>query len=158
MRSADMGCGLRWVLVATTVCAWSAPVLAGGPLYVVPVGETLKPARWEGTVKVYTDRGDLGAVDHATANKLVASALAEWSSVPTSSFRAQVAGELANDITGANAGQVIGASNGGGIQVIYDQRGVNDRREFPKAAAGARETATLIPHDRIVGWPKHFHS
>ena len=111
MRSADhhMGRGLRWVLIATAVCAWSAPVLAGGPLYVVPVNGTMKPARWEGTVKVYTDRGDLGAVDHATANKLVASALAEWSSVPTSSFRAQIAGELANDITGANAGQVIGA-------------------------------------------------
>ena len=125
MRSADhhMGRGLRWVLIATAVCAWSAPVLAGGPLYVVPANGTMKPARWEGTVKVYTDRGDLGAVDHATANKLVASALAEWSSVPTSSFRAQVAGELANDITGANAGQVIGASNGGGIQVIYDHDG-----------------------------------
>ena len=125
MRSADhhMGRGLRWVLIATAVCAWSAPVLAGGPLYVVPANGTMKPARWEGTVKVYTDRGDLGAVDHATANKLVASALAEWSSVPTSSFRAQIAGELANDITGANAGQVIGASNGGGIQVIYDHDG-----------------------------------
>ena len=38
MRSADhhMGRGLRWVLIATAVCAWSAPVLAGGPLYVVP--------------------------------------------------------------------------------------------------------------------------
>ena len=96
MRSADrhMGRRLRWALIATAVCAWSAPVLAGGPLYVVPANGTMKPARWEGTVKVYTDRGDLGAVDHATANQLVASALAEWSSVPTSSFRAQVAGEL----------------------------------------------------------------
>ena len=111
MRSADhnMGRRPRWVLIATALCAWSAPVLAGGPLYVVPVNGTMKPVRWEGIVDVYTDRGDLGAVDHATANKLVTSALAEWSSVPTSSFRAQVKGELANDITGANAGQIIGA-------------------------------------------------
>ena len=111
MRSADrhMGRRQRWVLIATALCAWSAPVLAGGPLYVVPVNGTMKPVRWEGIVDVYTDRGDLGAVDHATANKLVTSALAEWSSVPTSSFRAHVKGELANDITGANAGQIIGA-------------------------------------------------
>ena len=77
MRSADrhMGRRLRWALIATAVCAWSAPVLAGGPLYVVPANGTMKPARWEGTVKVYTDRGDLGAVDHATANQLVANSL-----------------------------------------------------------------------------------
>ncbi len=125
MRRANhaMGRKMRSMLIAAAVCAWSAPVLAGGPLYVVPVGETMKPARWKGTVKVYTDRGNLGAVDHATANKLVASALAQWSSVPTSSFRARVAGELASDITGATAGQVIGASNGGGIHVIYDHDG-----------------------------------
>ena len=88
-----------------------------------PSGGTLKPARWEGTVKVYTDQGSLGALDNATANKLVANALKQWSSVPTSSFRAVIAGTLPFDVTGANAGQVIGASNGGGIQVIYDSDG-----------------------------------
>ncbi len=34
-----------------------------------------------------------------------------------------IAGTLPFDVTGANAGQVIGASNGGGIQVIYDSDG-----------------------------------
>src|SRR4030095_16531443 len=97
--------------------------IAGGPLFVVPSGGTLKPARWEGTVKVYTDQGPLGTLDNATANKLVANAVTQWSSVPTSSFRAVIAGQLPFDVTGANAGQVIGASNGGGIQVIYDSDG-----------------------------------
>jgi hypothetical protein len=100
-----------------------APAFAGGPLIVVQSGGALKPARWEGTVKVYTDQGSLGALDNAAANKLVANAIKQWSSVPTSSFRAVIAGTLPFDVTGANAGQIIGASNGGGIQVIYDSDG-----------------------------------
>jgi hypothetical protein len=87
----------------------------------------LKPARWEGTVKVYTDLGTLGVVDNAQANQLVRNALQQWSSVPTSSFRAQVVGTMADiglgDITGANAASIIGADNGGGIHVIYDADG-----------------------------------
>jgi hypothetical protein len=104
-------------------CAWLAPALAGGPLFVVPSGGTLKPARWEGTVKVYTDQGTLGTLDNATANKLVGNAIKQWSSVPTSSFRAEIAGQLPFDVTGANAGQIIGVANGGGIQIIFDSDG-----------------------------------
>jgi len=122
-RANQMGRALRAAILAIAACACTAPVFAGGPLYVVPSGGALKPARWEGTVKVYTDQGGLGALDNATATKLVANAVKQWSSVPTSSFRAVIAGQLPFDITGANAGQVIGASNGGGIQVIFDSDG-----------------------------------
>jgi len=110
-------------LAALVACTVAAPAFAGGPLYVVPVDNVVKPARWEGTVSVYTDQGPLGALDNARANELVASTLREWSSVPTSSFKARVAGTLPEDITGANAATVIGARNGGGIQVIYDSDG-----------------------------------
>ena len=125
MRSVNqnMGRAMRRSLLAIAASAWLAPALAGGPLFVVPSGGTLKPARWEGTVKVYTDQGTLGTLDNAKANQLVANAVTQWSSVPTSSFRAVIAGQLPFDVTGANAGQVIGASNGGGIQVIYDSDG-----------------------------------
>ena len=113
--------------IGLAAIALATPVFAGGPLFVVQTGGgpggALKPARWEGTVKVYTDQGSLGALDNATANALVANALKQWSSVPTSSFRAVIAGTLPFDVTGANAGQIIGASNGGGIQVIYDSDG-----------------------------------
>ena len=106
---------------------WHAPALAGGPLVIVPTAHGLQPARWEGTVKVYTDLGTLGVVDNALANQLVRNSLQQWSSVPTSSFRAQVVGTVADlglgDITGANAGSIIGADNGGGIHVIYDADG-----------------------------------
>src|SRR5262245_19090322 len=97
------------VAIATFACA--TQVFGGGPLLVVPSGGTVKPARWEGTVNVYVDRGTLGVLDNAAANQLVVNALAQWSSVPTSSFRAQVTGSLPVDITGANANQVIGVFN-----------------------------------------------
>src|SRR5580765_7541554 len=114
---------LKRSVIALAAYALIAPAFAGGPLLVVQSGGALKPARWEGTVKVYTDQGTLGTLDNATANKLVANAVKQWSSVPTSSFRAVIAGQLPFDVTGANAGQVIGASNGGGIQIIFDSDG-----------------------------------
>ena len=125
MESAKTFAGrvMRGGIAAIAALAWLAPAFAGGPLYLVPSGGTLKPARWEGTVKVYTDQGNLGALDNAAANKLVAETLRQWSSVPTSSFRAEIAGTLPYDVTGANAGMVIGAANGGGIHVIYDSDG-----------------------------------
>src|SRR5262252_610548 len=124
MRSADIvNRVLKRGALGLAAVALAAPALAGGPLMIVPSGGTLKPARWEGTVKVYTDQGSLGALDNATANKLVANAVKQWSSVPTSSFRAEIAGTIPFDVTGANAGQIIGASNGGGIQVIFDSDG-----------------------------------
>ena len=111
-------------LLALGLSATAVPALAGGPLYVVPTDHGLQPARWEGTVKVYTDLGGLGVVDAALANQLVRKSVAEWSSVPTSSFRAEVVGTVADlglgDIVGANAGSIIGADNGGGLHVIYD--------------------------------------
>jgi hypothetical protein len=137
MRSANrfIGQALRGGLAVIVASAWFAPAFAGGPLFIVPSGGTLKPARWEGTVKVYTDQGTLGALDNATANKLVANAVKQWSSVPTSSFRAEIAGTLPFDVTGANAGQVIGASNGGGIHVIFDSDG-SVIRDFMGAGDG----------------------
>jgi len=133
MRSVNncTGRALRFGLLSIAAFASIAPALAGGPLYVVPSGGTLKPARWEGVVSVYTDQGDLGATPNAAVTKVVENALAQWSSVPTASFRAKIAGQLPYDVTGANADQVIGwlgggnpsnpnTSNGGGIHVIYD--------------------------------------
>ena len=141
MRSAEL---IRGALAALLACAVAAPALAGGALYVVPVNGVMKPARWAGTVKVYLDQGNLNVgsscvvdenwncvldangnpvypvLDQQAGDDLVAATVAQWSSVPTSSFRAQVAGRSAVDITGANVWNYIGAYNGGGIQTIYD--------------------------------------
>lgn len=139
MRSADnvLRRASRGALAALLASAVAAPALAGGPLYVVESGGTLTPARWVGTVPVYLDRGPLSTrcterdadwnciareelLGQQAGDDLVAATIAQWSSVPTSSFRAQVAGRSSVDITGTNVASVIGAPNGGGIQVIYD--------------------------------------
>ena len=118
---------LAGALLALASSAVTLPALAGGPLMVVPTSHGVLPARWEGTVNVYTDLGTLGVVDNALANQLVRNTIREWNSVPTSSFRARIAGTTGDlglgDITGANAASVIGADNGGGIHVIYDADG-----------------------------------
>ena len=149
MRSADtvLRRARRGAVAALLACAAAAPALAGGPLYVVPVNGVMKPVRWSGTVRVYLDVGNLNVgmncivdenyncvldeagnpvypvLDQQAGDDLVAATVAQWSSVPTSSFRATIAGRSPVDITGANVAQYIGADNGGGIQTIYDADG-----------------------------------
>jgi hypothetical protein len=135
---------MRAVLLCTGI-TFAGIALAGGPLYVVPVGGTMKPLHWQGTVQVYLDRGNLNVgtdcvrdpqtyecvldengnpvypvLDQQAGDDLVAATVAQWSGVPTSSFRAAIAGRAPVDITGANVADYIGKYNGGGIQTIYD--------------------------------------
>ena len=138
---------LRFAAFAVAIFMQAGSAFAGGPLWVVKTnGNAVAPAKWVGTVKLSTDQGPLSTacrldefyscmldengnpiVDVLLTNEdgdaLVAQAAAQWSGVATSSFRAQVTGTLPQDITGANVGTVIGAWNGGGIQVIYDADG-----------------------------------
>ena len=60
---------LQAALLALASSAAALPALAGGPLIVVPTSHGVLPARWEGTVNVYTDLGTLGVVDNALANQ-----------------------------------------------------------------------------------------
>src|SRR5215218_5901725 len=105
---------------------------AAGPLNLWNAGI---PYRWDVStpVKIYTDNGpfeiisaaDGTAVPGPVADQAVAFAANQWSSVPTSSFRAEVAGNFASiglpDVKdAATAALVIGAENGGGMHVIYD--------------------------------------
>jgi uncharacterized membrane protein len=61
---------------------------------------------------------------------MVAFAAAQWSSVPTSNFRNTVAGNFSDlvglglgDIDASTIGSIIGAWDGGGIDVVYDADG-----------------------------------
>ncbi len=110
---------------------------AGGPIYIFDY-ENRIPYVWHmdtwpnGAVPYYTDLGNLGRIGNARAGVLVDSAWAEWNNVPTSTFLAAKGGTFANlglpDIvcpssSNCNAGLVIGAWNGGGVHVIYDNDG-----------------------------------
>jgi hypothetical protein len=122
---------LSLVLLAVVVGAGSAH--AGGPLVLFDP-TTRTPLAYPDTVRVYTDLGPNGVLSNDESDTLVARAFAQWSSVPSSSFEAVVAGEILlggvpTDITVANFDSVITLSaqnlayNGGGIHVIYDTNG-----------------------------------
>ena len=116
----------RLFAVALVVAALAPAAKAGGPLLIFdPATQT--PYAWGPGVRVYTDLGTLGLVTNAQADVLVADAAASWTGVPTSSFSASVSGDFGSiglpDITGANAGLVLGPFNGGGIHAIYDSNG-----------------------------------
>lgn len=118
--------------VALLAAGLTGTALAGGPVntfdYVNRIPYAWNLARWpDGRVPVYTDLGDLGILDNLQARRLVENAASQWSSVPTTSFRAAIAGDFSDigldDITEANITSVLGTFNGGGIDVIYDDDG-----------------------------------
>ena len=118
---------LMFILAATQA-------FAGGPLLIYNAA-TQTPYAYGPSVTMYTDLGSLGALTNASGDALVASSAAQWSGVATSSFSASVVGDFAAlglpDITGANAGLVIGTFNGGtGIHVIYDTDGTVTQNFF----------------------------
>lgn len=123
-------------LVVCGVLATTA--FAGGPQNVYDYENRVPyvwvPQNWPGgAVPVYTDLGNLGILSNARANQLTEAGWAQWTNVPTSSFAAAVAGDFSSlglgDITDGSVTDVIGAFNGGGIHVIYDNDG-NIMRNF----------------------------
>jgi uncharacterized membrane protein len=136
MRTTDR---LLALVVAASLLGFASPALAGAPLIVDPISG--KPWAYPpgAVVPVFHDLGDFAVVidwanypatvtfDNATGVAEVRKGIQEWSSVRSTSFRGQVSGSFADiglpDINGANAGLVIGAWNGGGIDVIFDADG-----------------------------------
>lgn len=112
---------------------------AAGPLYLSEETGSLKPLVWDtskGPIPVYTDGGDAFTFDYdgsklitiERANEITAFAFNEWSKVPTSTFKAEVAGTIADklgiaDVTAENASAMYGVENGYGFWVLYDTDG-----------------------------------
>jgi len=122
------------LLGATLIVGVAATTaFAGGFNYMFdPVNKI--PYRWHlenwpnGAVPVHTDLGGLGLMDNTMTTNWVIGALAQWTNLPTSSYKAEVVGTVADfglgDITPANADQVFpNHYNGGGITVVYDYDG-----------------------------------
>lgn len=88
---------------------------AGGPRYVAGASyfdptTVGTPLTWtQGTISYYTDQGDLSPVlPGPSADAFVADAFRQWISIPTAAIMASRAGQLAENISGAN----IAANNG----------------------------------------------
>lgn len=108
-------------------------VNAAGPLNMWNKEQRI-PYRWDVStpIKIYTDSGpwevippQYTPITNEKADEIVALAANQWSSVPTTSFRAQVVGDFASiglpDVQdAATAAQVFGPDNGGGLHVVYD--------------------------------------
>lgn len=117
----------------TGVAATAA--VAGGPNYIFDKPNEIpyvwKMATFGGPIPVYTDLGNLKnanpLIDNATANSWAVQAWDQWNSVPTSTFRAHVVGDVSllgfPDITISNVAQVFPVFNGGGVMVVYDATG-----------------------------------
>lgn len=111
---------------------------AAGPLYMWNAEQRI-PYRWDVTspVSIYTDGGPFEIIPasegtpipNEVADGIVAFAAKQWTDVETSSFQAQVVGDVASiglpaDITIDNVAQVVGVDNpGDGIHIIYDADG-----------------------------------
>lgn len=113
---------------------------AGGPLYLSSDSGELRPLVWDtsnGPIPVYVDGGGAFTYDFdgttpfltiERANEITAFAFNQWSSVPTSTFKAEIAGTIADqagiaDVTGANATELYSVENGYGFWVLYDTEG-----------------------------------
>ncbi len=123
--------GAALLLGAAATSAW-----AGGPNYTFDYANRIPyvwhPENWPGgMVPVYTDLGNFKnsnpLITNDRADQLTAAGWSQWSSVPTSTFRAQVVGDFSmlglGDMDRTNFTQISGAWNGGGVHVIYDADG-----------------------------------
>src|SRR5262249_42902923 len=125
----SLGAGLLLVIAASAV-------LAGGPNYVYDnvnkIPYVWKMENWpNGQVPIYTDLGNLKnanpLITNAVANNWTVTTWHQWNTVPTSTSRAHVVGEVSvlglSDIPPANIGQVLFVPNAGGVIVVYDADG-----------------------------------
>jgi len=127
-------------LLVLCLVAAAGVAQAAGPLALSTETGTLKPLAWDtrnGPIPVYTDGGEAFTHDFdeitpfitiERANELTAFAFNEWSKVPTSTFKAEIADTIAAklgiaDVTAANAGELVGVRNGTGFWVLYDTDG-----------------------------------
>jgi len=118
--------------VALLMLGLATAASAGGPIYTFDPFNRV-PYAWvmeswpQKEVPIRTDLGTLGRLSNERALKMVRFAADQWSSVPTSSFRGAVVGDFSTiglgDIDDSTIGSVIGAWNGGGIDVVYDNDG-----------------------------------
>jgi hypothetical protein len=100
---------LRLVMALAVVFFFALAARAGGPEYVAGssyFNSSLmgQPLTWpNGTVNYYTDQGDLSPIlSNASANALVASSFAVWTSVSNAALTVTAAGPLGEDVNGSN--------------------------------------------------------
>ncbi len=108
--------GIAMMVMAPTRLHAGGPRTIAGTSYFDPAVKGT-PLTWsQGAVSYYTDRGNLSPVlPSATADAFVADAFSRWTSISTAAVSAVRAGQLAEDVSGANV-----SSSGGTITLPID--------------------------------------
>jgi IPT/TIG domain len=114
---------------------------AGGPRYIAGVsyfnqGTAGTPLTWaQGEIVYYTDQGSLSTtVSGPQGDALVADAFSQWTSISTAAVSATHAGELAEDVSGANVyrnsdnsitmpADILPTATGTPVGIVYDVDG-----------------------------------
>ena len=155
------------LLLVVLIC----PLYAGGPAYIA--GSSFfdtnvkgTPLTWgQGSLSYYTDQGDLSAaLPGPSADAFVADAFTRWTSIPTAAVSATRAGQLGEDVSGANVflnadGTVnmssdIMPASAEPLGIVYDRDGqVTDA--LLGQGAGAVD---LCFTNAVFGGPDNFNS
>ena len=103
-------------LLLSRIAFAGGPAFVAGSSYFDPATKG-SPVVWaNGVVNYYTDQGALSAsMANSAADVFVASAFNQWTSIPTAAISAVRAGQLAEDVNGANV-----SSGGGQINLPAD--------------------------------------
>src|SRR5271163_3346181 len=116
MNTAARSFFFRLTTALAIVLLFAVLARAGGPGYVAGSSyfnpSTMgQPITWSlGQVNYYTDRGDLSPIlTNDSANLLVVNAFSQWTSASTTALSVTSAGQLAEDVTGANLTVTNGA-------------------------------------------------
>ena len=114
---------------------------AGGPKYVAGTsyfnpGTAGVPLTWsQGSINYYTDQGNLSPIlPGPSADALVADSFSQWTSIATSAVAATHAGQLAEDVSGANVfvnpdgtitmpADILPTATGTPVGIVYDADG-----------------------------------
>ncbi len=133
------------------------PVEAGGPRYIAGIsyfnqGTAGVPLTWaQGTVNYYTDQGSLSAtVSGPQGDALVADAFSQWTSISTAALTVIHAGQLAEDVSGANVyrnsdgtlimpADIMPTATGTPVGIVYDVDGTVTDAFLGQGAGDASE-------------------
>ncbi len=161
MRNAILVSQRLMALVLLLLC--TSPVWAGGPRYVGGKADAPGvPFTWDNskTVAYRTDLGGLGTLAKTDADQFTANNFGVWQAVPTVTLNVSKAGDLAEDVTGANIVSLLNDPQSDlnvSSAIVYDTDGSAVDQLFGAGAsdailgfAGIGEVASDGTHNRIT--------
>jgi len=160
----------RLLLMIALVIALVRFAQAGGPKYVAGVsyfnsGTVGTPLTWSGgVINYYSDQGDLSsAYPGPSADALVADSFSQWTSLSTAAISAVHAGQLAENVSGANVyrnadgsismpADIQPSATGTPVGVVYDEDGSVTDAFLGQGAGDASECFS----NAVFGWIDNF--